>query len=317
MSRIAAPRSPLPVESDRRTDAAPWVDTTLPASRHADRLSFDQPPAGLLWVISGEVQLELGGRERPVGKGDVVAYRLGKGLRWSASEGTHARWSARDVRLRLGGAQPWTQANATDLPAVRTGRRRRNRALIAVALSGASALGVSALVSHLRTTGSAPPALSSEPWKKLAPARPTPPEVRSAFRLAGERGMEPNDCKLMVPAQGDPDYGRGSQLYVPVRALFGSDEEAIDAFEEYAHAILGENPSLGRVRVVLLEKPGPDDDSRPPVEVRVGPGRREPLVRGSRRHRPPGGRLALTKARTTSAGPPPRGGEPAGAGAQA
>ena len=130
MNRCRAPQLPTQrVPHEIAATPGAWVDTTLGASHRAERLWFDQPESGLLWILSGELHLEAHGRNHRVGKGDVVAYRLGDSLRWSASEGIRARWSAREVNLDVGGAQPWTASNAIELPATDTAIRRRRRAM--------------------------------------------------------------------------------------------------------------------------------------------------------------------------------------------
>lgn len=116
---------------------APWLDVVVDPCDRVPVLGPGQPHAGVLWVTAGSVEFAAGPAHGRVLKGDVVAYRLGDGLRFSAPPGTRVRWSARTVDLPPATVRAWTPSHARDLPDVPAtalpGAARR-RALRSVAI---------------------------------------------------------------------------------------------------------------------------------------------------------------------------------------
>jgi hypothetical protein len=125
-------------------DAIPasWSDAGIEPVTAGERLAPEQPECGLLWVTRGSLTLTRGGRVHEVRKGTVIAYRLGGGLAWSAPDGTHVRWCARDVSVGAGHVAPWTSELVLDGPVPPPQRRRASYIVATVALAWAFAIGV-------------------------------------------------------------------------------------------------------------------------------------------------------------------------------
>jgi hypothetical protein len=158
-------RSPV---SEAVADANPasWADAGVEPTSEALRLAPEQPEHGLLWVTRGSLTLTRAGRAHEVRKGTVIAYRLGGGLAWSAPQGTHVRWCAREVGVAPGQVAPWTSDLVLDGP-VPTGTKRRPLYLVAtVAVAWLFAIAVAwcydmAHAQRLAEASKAPPPLES------------------------------------------------------------------------------------------------------------------------------------------------------------
>jgi hypothetical protein len=229
------------------SDAGPasWSDAGVETTSNVERLSPEQPERGLLWVTRGSLTLTRGGRVHEVRKGTVIAYRIGGGLTWSAPEGTHVRWCAREVGVGPGQVAPWTSELSLDGPVPAAPRRRPLYVVAVVAVAWTFALGVAWCYGTSHATRVAEESQRSRPLALTSPAKDAETARGIFFAHSG-----------VLPTLS-PRWTGHKVLFV-VDAALRTDRSLLEAAQAAAIEIYQRCPSIGSVG--LCFGMGPDGD---------------------------------------------------------
>jgi hypothetical protein len=253
-----------PVAVGPKAEAPSWVDRALEACDGASRLADDQPPSGLLWVVTGSVVVREGKRDpREAVRGSVVSYRLGPDLAWTATAGTKVRWSERPVALEAGRVDTWTSdlvAESFGVPdAVKPPPPKRSTLVVGVL--GLWAVAITLAWCYKSTMASREKASAADLGQRV---RETEPKANADLKAVVVETIRGRGFKAVQATARRKESGTHVTVAVSGHAVPPADGDASDDFPDLVSAlppVFGSNVTLASVEVVLLDSDAANADA--------------------------------------------------------